>query len=255
MGCRQHPTPEIEKMLMKFKSYFTTKWYFNSADLSISSHLVYLNFETTTAIYKIFFHRLKLENNASRTKLWPPAYEPVSPSSSKPWDFKFSFPLQVLSVPSVVLEPRFRGSIRNLRYADSSSDKPKNQEMMAFTVREQQRIFFHLTILFYSGHLPLSQKNLKFVVHLQSRAETYTWLKDPHISWTNLKLKGWMTNGWTLRFHANGSIDREMSSRKGSWIYFHFNVNLVSDKSIQFFMTWHLRKEKCLQLWNSIELV
>lgn len=48
----------------------------------------------------------------------------------------FATKLSSLALPSVVFEPRFQGSIRNLIYADpGSGGKPRRQELMAYKVR------------------------------------------------------------------------------------------------------------------------
>jgi hypothetical protein len=47
----------------------------------------------------------------------------------------YSTKLSMLALPSVVFEPRFRGSIRNILYADDESAKPRRQEVMAYKVR------------------------------------------------------------------------------------------------------------------------
>ena len=46
----------------------------------------------------------------------------------------YSTKLSSLALPSVVFEPRFRGSIRNLLYADDDSGRPRVQELMAYKV-------------------------------------------------------------------------------------------------------------------------
>ena len=40
----------------------------------------------------------------------------------------------MLALPSVVFEPRFKGSIRNILYADDETGKPRRQEVMAYKV-------------------------------------------------------------------------------------------------------------------------
>ena len=47
----------------------------------------------------------------------------------------YSTKLSMLALPSVVFEPRFRGSIRNILYADDETAKPRRQEVMAYKVR------------------------------------------------------------------------------------------------------------------------
>ena len=50
----------------------------------------------------------------------------------------YSTKLSSLALPSVVFEPRFRGSIRNLLYADDASGRPRVQELMAYKVGKQK---------------------------------------------------------------------------------------------------------------------
>ena len=47
----------------------------------------------------------------------------------------YSTKLSSLALPSAVFEPRFRGSIRNVVYADDESGRPRRQEVMAYKVR------------------------------------------------------------------------------------------------------------------------
>ena len=47
----------------------------------------------------------------------------------------YSTKLSMLALPSVVFEPRFRGSIRNILYADDDTARPRRQEVMAYKVR------------------------------------------------------------------------------------------------------------------------
>ena len=42
--------------------------------------------------------------------------------------------LSSLALPSVVFEPRFRGGIRNVVFADDTSGRPRRQEIMAYKV-------------------------------------------------------------------------------------------------------------------------
>ena len=42
--------------------------------------------------------------------------------------------LESVVLPTVLLEPRFRGSIRKLKYKDTKSEQPKVQDMMAYKV-------------------------------------------------------------------------------------------------------------------------
>ena len=53
----------------------------------------------------------------------------------------YSTKLSMLALPSVVFEPRFRGSIRNILYADDDTAKPRRQEVMAYKVS----LRFHLS--------------------------------------------------------------------------------------------------------------
>ena len=46
----------------------------------------------------------------------------------------YSTKLSSLALPSAVFEPRFRGSIRNVVYADDESGRPRRQEVMAYKV-------------------------------------------------------------------------------------------------------------------------
>ena len=46
----------------------------------------------------------------------------------------YSTKLSSLALPSAVFEPRFRGSIRNIVYADDESGRPRRQEVMAYKV-------------------------------------------------------------------------------------------------------------------------
>ena len=48
-----------------------------------------------------------------------------------PW---YSNKLSSLALPSVVFEPRFRGEVRNVIYADSEDGAIRQQGMMAFKV-------------------------------------------------------------------------------------------------------------------------
>jgi hypothetical protein len=47
----------------------------------------------------------------------------------------YSTKLSMLALPSVVFEPRFRGAIRNILYADDDTGRPRRQEVMAYKVR------------------------------------------------------------------------------------------------------------------------
>ena len=46
----------------------------------------------------------------------------------------YSTKLSSLALPSAVFEPRFRGSIRNIVYADDDTGRPRRQEVMAYKV-------------------------------------------------------------------------------------------------------------------------
>ena len=46
----------------------------------------------------------------------------------------YSTKLSSLALPSAVFEPRFRGSIRNVVYADDETGRPRRQEVMAYKV-------------------------------------------------------------------------------------------------------------------------
>lgn len=43
--------------------------------------------------------------------------------------------LETVVLPTVLLEPRFRGSIRKLKYKDTKSEQPRVQDMMAYKVK------------------------------------------------------------------------------------------------------------------------
>ena len=80
-----------------------------------------------------------------------------------PW---YSSKLKNLALPSVVFEPRFRGEIRNVIYADSDDGTVKQQEMMAFKVSVSLTLqldiyFFHLN--FYKYNI---RNSLKFNIIL-----------------------------------------------------------------------------------------
>jgi len=49
--------------------------------------------------------------------------------------------LSMLALPSVVFEPRFKGSIRNIMYAHDESGNPKKQEVMAYKVRISKSVY------------------------------------------------------------------------------------------------------------------
>ena len=51
--------------------------------------------------------------------------------------------LSSLALPSVVFEPRFRGGIRNVVFADEKSGRPQRQEIMAYKVRPNS-VFDHI---------------------------------------------------------------------------------------------------------------
>ncbi len=53
----------------------------------------------------------------------------------------FSTKLSNLALPSVVFEPRFRGAVRNVVYADEGSGgRPRRQEVMAYKVGRPRRL-------------------------------------------------------------------------------------------------------------------
>lgn len=45
------------------------------------------------------------------------------------FSFRYNSKLALLALPSVIFEPRFRGSIRNLVYADQPGVSARRQEM------------------------------------------------------------------------------------------------------------------------------
>jgi hypothetical protein len=49
--------------------------------------------------------------------------------------------LESVVLPTVLLEPRFRGSIRKLKYKDTKSEQPRVQDMMAYKVNTFSVIF------------------------------------------------------------------------------------------------------------------
>ena len=75
-----------------------------------------------------------------------------------PW---YSSKLKNLALPSVVFEPRFRGEIRNVIYADSEDGNVKQQQMMAFKVCTSSHCpdFFNLN--FYNYKILSSMKSFK----------------------------------------------------------------------------------------------
>ena len=60
----------------------------------------------------------------------------------------YSTKLSSLALPSVVFEPRFRGGIRNVVFADDSSGRPRRQEIMAYKVSANS-----LSILFINNDI------------------------------------------------------------------------------------------------------
>jgi neurexin len=58
--------------------------------------------------------------------------------------------LSSLALPSVVFEPRFRGSIRNIVYADEESGRPRRQEVMAYKVSSKPQDFYYYLLYIYS---------------------------------------------------------------------------------------------------------
>ena len=55
--------------------------------------------------------------------------------------------LSSLALPSVVFEPRFRGGIRNVVFADDSSGRPRRQEIMAYKVSRDGFLLFYSPIV------------------------------------------------------------------------------------------------------------
>ena len=53
----------------------------------------------------------------------------------------YSTKLSSLALPSAVFEPRFRGSIRNIVYADDETGRPRRQEVMAYKVSSLASFF------------------------------------------------------------------------------------------------------------------
>lgn len=51
----------------------------------------------------------------------------------------YSTKLSSLALPSAVFEPRFRGSIRNVVFADDETGRPRRQEVMAYKVSTLQK--------------------------------------------------------------------------------------------------------------------
>ena len=64
----------------------------------------------------------------------------------------YSTKLSMLALPSVVFEPRFRGSIRNILYADDDTARPRRQEVMAYKVRLFVDLKSNLALLLNEGH-------------------------------------------------------------------------------------------------------
>ena len=55
--------------------------------------------------------------------------------------------LSSLALPSVVFEPRFRGGIRNVVFADDPSGRPRRQEIMAYKVSPNSFSSFRLLLI------------------------------------------------------------------------------------------------------------
>ena len=64
--------------------------------------------------------------------------------------------LSSLALPSVVFEPRFRGGIRNVVFADDTSGRPRRQEIMAYKVSAKS-----LSILFINNAIRKGRKFIK----------------------------------------------------------------------------------------------
>ncbi len=54
----------------------------------------------------------------------------------------YSTKLSSLALPSAVFEPRFRGSVRNVVYADDETGRPRRQDVMAYKVSSLSTHFF-----------------------------------------------------------------------------------------------------------------
>lgn len=65
--------------------------------------------------------------------------------------------LSSLALPSVVFEPRFRGGIRNVVFADDSSGRPRRQEIMAYKVSHDGFLLFYSPIVLQDIMLGLSK--------------------------------------------------------------------------------------------------
>lgn len=62
---------------------------------------------------------------------------------------RYNSKLTLLALPSVIYEPRFRGSIRNLVYSDQPTGPPRRQEMRQprdIKVSERDRHGLHLHV-------------------------------------------------------------------------------------------------------------
>ena len=66
----------------------------------------------------------------------------------------YSTKLSSLALPSAVFEPRFRGSIRNIVYADDETGRPRRQEVMAYKV--SSLFFFKTSTYTACNHLMLT---------------------------------------------------------------------------------------------------
>ena len=56
---------------------------------------------------------------------------------------RYSTRLSSLALPSAAFEPRLRGAVRNLAYADeASSSAIRRQEVMAYKVRELHSVWY-----------------------------------------------------------------------------------------------------------------
>ena len=68
----------------------------------------------------------------------------------------YSTKLSSLALPSAVFEPRFRGSIRNIVYADDETGRPRRQEVMAYKVSPLFLLKNASTYIIVCNHLMLT---------------------------------------------------------------------------------------------------
>ena len=88
----------------------------------------------------------------------------------------YSTKLSSLALPSAVFEPRFRGSIRNIVYADDESGRPRRQEVMAYKVSSpsfRSGLYIFFIFLCKNLSLPTARKksSLMFRSHLELESE------------------------------------------------------------------------------------